>query len=98
MTKSYCLVCGWDGLNKEPYLGSGDVPSFETCPSCGFEYGFDDNPSASGNYPSEWNRQMIVDAYRKQWIDGGMLWWSEKEKAPAGRDPKRQLLNIGVEL
>lgn len=40
-----CPVCGSFELTAAPYLESGGS-SFEMC-SCGFEFGFDDDPGAS---------------------------------------------------
>ena len=39
--KYICPICGYDKLNKSPYDEIGE-PTFETCPCCGFEYGYDD--------------------------------------------------------
>lgn len=40
-----CPVCGSVELKQAPYFGDG-AASFEMC-SCGFEFGFDDDPGAS---------------------------------------------------
>jgi hypothetical protein len=40
-----CPICGSVELSTAPYFGDG-VSSFEMC-SCGFEFGFDDDPGAS---------------------------------------------------
>lgn len=40
-----CPVCGSVELPEPPYYDDGSA-SFQMC-SCGFEYGFDDDPSAS---------------------------------------------------
>ncbi len=40
-----CPVCGSAELTQAPYFGDG-ASSFEMC-SCGFEFGFDDDPGAS---------------------------------------------------
>jgi len=53
-----CPVCGSVELEAAPYFGEGSA-SFEMC-SCGFEFGFDDDPEASVEAnPSvqvNWNR------------------------------------------
>jgi len=73
-----CPVCGHVGLMVKPYaiwpppdgvqlrppyediLGS---PSYEVCPQCGFEFGFDDNPgdgvagASFGEYLTEWEAE-----------------------------------------
>ena len=40
-----CPVCGSPEFTQPPYFEDG-APSFEMC-SCGFEFGFDDDPGAS---------------------------------------------------
>jgi hypothetical protein len=40
-----CPVCGSVELEQAPYIDDG-AASFEMC-SCGFEFGFDDDPGAS---------------------------------------------------
>ena len=40
-----CPICGSIELEAQPYVGDGTT-SFEMC-SCGFEFGFDDDPGAS---------------------------------------------------
>ncbi|WP_444946647.1 hypothetical protein ACJJIP_08455 [Microbulbifer sp. VTAC004] len=42
----HCPVCGSPELGSPAYLEDGSG-SFQIC-SCGFEFGFDDEPSASG--------------------------------------------------
>ena len=37
-----CPVCGFVGLAVSPYNEAGGG-SFEICPCCGFEFGFDDD-------------------------------------------------------
>lgn len=39
--KYICPVCGFDGLKEAPY-GPDKEPSYEICPNCGVEFGFDD--------------------------------------------------------
>lgn len=40
-----CPVCGSTDLAQQPYYDDGSA-SFDMC-SCGFEFGFDDDPGAS---------------------------------------------------
>lgn len=42
-----CPVCGSVELAEQPYYNGGSA-SFEMC-SCGFEFGFDDDPGASAD-------------------------------------------------
>jgi len=39
--KYTCPVCGFNELQEPPY-GPHQEPSYEICPRCGFESGFDD--------------------------------------------------------
>jgi len=43
-----CPVCGDPQLECEPYHEGGGA-SFSMCECCNFEYGFDDDPGASGS-------------------------------------------------
>lgn len=56
-----CRVCGY--LSADPPWGlDGRTPSFETCPSCGVEWGYGDvNPEA-------------VRRWRAVWIGSGTRW------------------------
>ena len=75
-----CPVCGYNQLNKQPYEGT--IPSYEICPCCGFEFGFDD-------YSEGWSHKR----YRDKWILSGMVWFDPKLK-PINWDAKQQLKNI----
>lgn len=86
--KFKCPVCKYPDLRVKPYeiwppppgikmsppyeefLGR---PSYEVCPKCGFEFGFDDNP---GNGVPD-----SFEAYRDKWIADGSPWFSQPEKA-----------------
>ena len=83
-----CPVCGSPEFNDPPYLDEG-TPSFEMC-SCGFEFGFDDDPGAS---------KEAVDGVVNNWAR-----WRTKiiEATPMSSiryDRLRtNLRNIGVEI
>lgn len=77
-----CPVCGFGDLSEAPYDERG-TPSLEICPSCGFQFGFDDG--AVGITHGQW---------RQEWIDGGMKWWSGAEPPPPGWDPLNQLARL----
>jgi hypothetical protein len=81
-----CPVCGYDGLEEEPrpVFGGG---SFEICPSCGFQFGVTDD-----------DHGFTYDAWRKLWVDGGMVWDKGRSQPPAGWDPLLQLAQIGVHV
>lgn len=87
-----CPVCEYDGLTAKPYeiwppppgvvllppyadvLGS---PSYEICPSCGFEFGNDDDPG-TGAEPSSF------ESYRDEWVRGGRKWFYAPTQPPNG--------------
>jgi hypothetical protein len=73
-----CPVCGAEELTVKPYQQwpptPGAVlsppyedhlgpPSYEVCPSCGFEFGNDDNPGTS--VPASF------EEYREEWVRRG---------------------------
>jgi hypothetical protein len=57
----------------EDLLGAG---SYEVCPNCGFEFGFDDNPGGSAIGDS-------FEMYRAKWEQRGSVRFSKKP--PAGQ-------------
>ena len=38
-----CRVCGYDCYPHLPWGANGAVPSYEICPCCGVEFGYDDD-------------------------------------------------------
>ena len=96
-----CPICEWDQLTEPPYSGEHLVGSDEICPSCGFQFGYSDDGAASGRYPLEWTREMIVLDYRQKWIDNGMKWRFPNDPfypRPQNWNPEEQLKNIGINL
>ncbi len=77
--KHTCPVCGWPDLHEPPRNREGGA-SFEICPSCGFEFGFDDD-----------DQGLTYEAARARWIAAGMKWWSGARAAPHGWNPAEQL-------
>jgi transcription elongation factor Elf1 len=73
-----CLVCGYPELTK-PY-GDEFHPTYEFCPCCGYQYGYDDNV-----WPP-------IDR-RNTWIGEGMQWWRHGGP-PEGWDPRQQLSRL----
>lgn len=73
--KTYiCPVCGYDGLDEEPY-GKNFNPSYNICECCGFEYGYSEDHDVDLGYilaPNEM-KEAIFQLYRKQWIEGGAV-------------------------
>ena len=75
-----CPVCGYPDLRKGP-LDHG-TSSYEICPSCGFEFGYDDGVL-----------KETYQSYRVKWIADGCKWWATSSKAPAFWDATKQLEN-----
>ncbi|BCG59454.1 hypothetical protein [Paenibacillus sp. URB8-2] len=76
-----CHVCGYPELNEPPWGINGESSSFNICPCCGFEYGYDD---------------CQLEAYEKnkqKWINSGAKWFDEDIK-PGGWSIDTQLKNI----
>jgi hypothetical protein len=74
-----CPVCGFHGLD-EPAYNSFGCPSFEICPSCGTEFGYDDAKKSH-------------ESLRDEWIAKGMPWWADDKPAPDW-DPVQQLRSL----
>ena len=80
--KNYlCPICGYKGLKEDP----GPVPekwgTFEICPCCGWEFGYD-------------NPIRIVE-YRKDWLSNGAEWFCPNER-PYTWSIVDQLKRIGL--
>lgn len=72
-----CPVCGYPRLDEAAYDRFG-CASYDICPCCGTEFGYDDS--------------TVAHAYlRKKWVSGGMLWWSKHQLKPNDWDPVKQL-------
>lgn len=77
-----CPVCGYPGLEERPYTEESGA-SYEICPSCGYEFGVTDT-----------DRGISYEQRRREWIQGGMRWWSRSPRPP-GWDPRAQLASLG---
>lgn len=99
-----CPCCGWPGLSERPFSQWPDRPppeaappyspafglaSFEICACCGFQFGYDDDPGASGTATS-------FEHYRARWRDGRCEWFSPATR-PAGFDVDAQLARAGLD-
>lgn len=73
-----CPVCGFPGLTERP-RDPDSGPSYEICPSCGYQFGFDDDSEG-----------IAYRTWRERWRTQGMPWFSSNP-APAGWDPVEQL-------
>jgi hypothetical protein len=73
----FCPVCRYPGVEAyDQYACS----TFEICPCCGNEFGYDDATRSHAQL-------------RLEWIAAGMPWWSTATKPPAGWDARHQLGN-----
>jgi hypothetical protein len=81
-----CPVCGYPDLTEPPYTEESGA-SYDICPSCGFEFGYDDEA-----------RGVTFEEWRAKWIAGGMRWSSRGVSAPPGWDPRAQLRALGVDV
>lgn len=75
-----CLVCGFPALTIAPYSDDG-IASFDICPCCGVEFGYDDATRTHADL-------------RARWVAGGMKWWSQSSMAPAAWDPTAQVAGL----
>ena len=72
-----CPVCGYPDLD-EPAYDEHACPSYNICPCCGTEFGYDDAKTRH-------------DVLRQRWIANGMRWWSQATRPPLDWEPMRQL-------
>lgn len=79
--KKMCKVCGYSELNYYPWGEDGKTPSYEICPCCGVEFGYEDSTLEG----------MLK--YRKKWIKLGGKWFKE-EKRPNNWSLDKQLKNV----
>lgn len=87
MEKYICAVCGYDQLDEPQW--KGDAPSYEICPCCFFQAGFDDD---GASYP------VTVEEYRKNWLRHKGTWANFLTRRPENWDLREQLKNIDVDL
>lgn len=64
-----CPVCGFDKLDKEPYING--LGQFDICPCCFFEFGYDDGNSGE-----------TFDSWRQKWIIEYQGCWRSTENEP----------------
>jgi hypothetical protein len=77
-----CRVCGLE-FEERPWGDDGKCPTFEICPCCGVEAGYEDaHPDA-------------LIRFRDAWLAGGAQ-WSEPKERPEGWSLEEQLQRIGV--
>ena len=79
-SEHFCPVCGYSHLAEE--VVSADGWSYEICPSCGFQFGVDNENG------------ITYEAWRESWVKGGMKWWDDSICHPQNWDPIKQLSSI----
>ncbi|RYG64739.1 hypothetical protein EON80_18670 [bacterium] len=77
MNLNLCRVCGLE-LDFAPWGEDGDTPSYDFCPCCDTEFGFEDS-----SYEA-------VKSQRAQWLQGGAN-WNEPQEKPQDWDLADQL-------
>lgn len=83
MAKYLCPVCGYPELDEPPYLNG--QASFEICPCCGYEFGYNDpNPASK-------------ETFLRNWVRMGTPWATPSLK-PKKWDAKAQLKGIDVDF
>jgi hypothetical protein len=85
MHKYTCQVCGYPELEEAPWGEDGKTASFNICPCCGVEFGYEDITEEG------------MSNFRNKWIGSGGKWFNEKMR-PENWDMKEQLKNIGVSI
>lgn len=76
----FCRVCGLR-FDDPPWGLDGQSPSFDICPCCGVEFGYEDCNHAA------------IRGYRDEWIRDGMN-WNYKKSRPEFWDVTAQMACI----
>ena len=76
--KNPCPVCAYPGL-AEPARSKSGGGSYEICPSCGFQFGVDDD-----------DKGITFAHWKKTWLAGGANWSSKGIAKPKGWDGAKQ--------
>jgi len=84
MIEHHCRVCGLY-IDTPPWGEDGNCPTYEYCPCCNVEFGYQD-------YTMESTKR-----YREKWIKEGANWFESKEK-PEKWDMEEQFKNIPQEF
>jgi hypothetical protein len=85
MEKYLCPTCGYPELNQPAWDIKTGSPSFDICPCCGCEFGYNDATP------------LAREKYRREWTHNGANWFKPELK-PSNWNLKEQLNRIGVDL
>lgn len=77
-----CPVCGFPALERCPHPSEGGA-SDEICPSCGFQFGYDDDDLG-----------IPFEQWREEWRAKGMPWFSTGTQHPKEWNPVTQLSRL----
>lgn len=78
-SKNICPVCAYPNLS-EPARSQSGGGSYEICPSCGFQFGVDDD-----------DKGITFDQARATWLAGGAKWSSKGVPKPKEWSGEAQL-------
>lgn len=81
---NHCRVCGYE-LSFSPWGEDGESPTWDICPCCGTEFGYEDCTRASARKK------------REKWISSGKKWFKEREK-PTDWNYEEQSINIPADF
>lgn len=79
-SESFCRVCGYEPEGP-PWGEDGRTPTFEICPCCGVEWGYQDATPIG------------VDRYRSGWLQSGAQ-WTDLSVAHDGLDAETRLARV----
>ena len=94
MGKYVCPICGYNGLEEEPYC------SYEICPCCGYEFGSSEyfnksNYSVDVGYEFDYKENEKFYAFiHLLWLKNGAKWWAKDERRPKNWNLVKQLNHI----
>jgi hypothetical protein len=83
MKRYTCHVCGYPDLEEAPWGEDGISPTYNICPCCGVEFGYEDCQAEA------------LLTYRSEWIKKGANWFDSSLK-PNNWSLKEQLKRINV--
>jgi len=82
-----CPVCGYPAFNA---LDESGCTTFEICPACGCESGY--------NYGKDESVTRLTQLRRKWFIETNGAWWNPRVEPPVGWSASRQLEDAGLKL